>query len=107
MDEARAALLLGVPSGRAPRLPLAEALAGFELGLRQAESDMPGWRRPEVEPEWQACRGALLESARRAERLRLEEAPEGYGELAPVLDELLDPLEAFGAAARRLRALGA
>jgi hypothetical protein len=95
-----------VPSGRASRLSPAEALAGFEALLDEAARAMPSWRLPEVDAEWQACLDALVESARRAERLRLGPAPEGYEQLAPVLDEVLEPLEAFAAADNRYRSLG-
>jgi hypothetical protein len=104
--EARDGLLLGVPRGRAPLLPLAEALAAFEAGLERARAHMAGWRHPEVEAEWLACRSALAEAASGAERLRLRESPRGYEELAPLLDEVLAPLHAFDAAAERLRDLG-
>lgn len=103
--EARDGLLLGVPRGRAPLLPLAEALAAFEAGLERAQARMEGWRRPEVEAEWLACRSALAEGASGAERLRLRESPQGYEQLAPLLDEVLAPLHAFDAAAERLRDL--
>jgi hypothetical protein len=106
VEEAKETLLLGVPSGRAPRLALADALAGFEAGLADALSEMDTWRLAALEPEWQRCLEALRESAGRAERLRLEGGPEAYEELAPILDELLDPLDAFGVAARRFRDLG-
>jgi len=107
VDEAKATLLLGVPSGRVARLPLAEALAAFEEGLKRAGAAMDGWRAPEVEPEWEACRAAVDEAALRAERLRVRGGPQGYEELAAVLDELLDALEAFGSAGDRFGQLGA
>jgi hypothetical protein len=107
VEEAKATLLLGVPSGRAPRLPFAEALAGFESALGEAADLMPAWRIPEVSEPWEACFGALAEAGRRASRLRLEDSPTGYEELAPALEELLDPLDAFDAAARWFRRRGA
>jgi hypothetical protein len=103
VERARSILLLAVPSGRAPRVALAEALAGFELELATAADAMESWRGPEAEDEWQACSQALLEASRRAERLRLEGNPEGYEALAPVLEELLEPLSAFDLAARRFQ----
>jgi hypothetical protein len=105
VEDARSALLLAVPSGRAPRLPLAEALAGFESGLNEAREGLDGWRTTGVEDEWEACRVALAEAAVRAERLRLEGAPNGYEQLAPVLEDMLQPLAAFELAARRFAAL--
>jgi hypothetical protein len=107
VEEAKATLLLGIPSGRRPQLPLAEALAGFELGLREASSEMGGWRLPEVESEWVACQTAVGLTLERAERLRLEVPTDAYEELVPWLDEVLEPLEAFGRAAARFSSLRA
>ncbi len=103
VEEAKATLLLGVPSGRRPRLPMAEALAGFEQGLSAARSGMGGWRIPELEGAWNACRDALDVALGRAELLRLEASSDAYEDLIPVLDGLLDPLDAFPAAAEVLR----
>ena len=107
VDEAKATLLLGVPGGRTARIPLAEALVGFEQGLRDARAGMASWRVGAVEAEWMSCAKALDRAAERAERLRLEVPTDAYEELVSLLDELLDPLDAFGAAASRLRSLGA
>lgn len=107
VNEARDILLLGVPSGRTPLLPLAEALAGFEAGLATASDEMPEWRSADLEPEWLACRSALDRAMTAAEGLRLGASPLGYEALAPMLDEVLEPLEAFDAAAFRFRRLGA
>jgi hypothetical protein len=107
INDARDSLLLGVPSGRAPLLPLAEALAGFEAGLATASEEMPEWRTADLEPEWLACRSALDRAMTAAEGLRLGESPQGYEAMAPLLDEVLEPLDAFDAAARRFRRLGA
>jgi hypothetical protein len=110
VEEARATLMLGVPSGRSPRLPLAEALFGFERGLAEARGRMAGWRAkasagPAAEA-WAVCDRALEEAGRRAERLRVEAGPEAYEELVPLLDALLEPLGAFETAAGRLRSSG-
>jgi hypothetical protein len=107
VQEAKETLVLGVPSGRAPRLPLAEALAGFEAGIAEAHAEMGQWRIASLETEWLACSDALREAAGRADRLRRGGGPGAYEQLAPVLDELLDPLGAFAEAGRRFRQLGA
>lgn len=87
-------------------MPLADALAGFEEHLLGATRAMPAWRTAEVEEVWQLCAAGLRESSRRAEALRLGEAPSGYEQLYTVLAELMEPLEAFAAAAARFRGLG-
>jgi hypothetical protein len=107
VDEAKTTLLLGVPSGRSARIPLAEALAGFEQGLRDARAGMGSWRVDQVHAEWTACAAALDRAAEGAERLRLEVPTDAYEELVSHLDRLLDPLDAFGVAAARFRSLGA
>ena len=95
LEEAKASLLSAAPSRRGPGLPLAQALAGFEDGLRGARERMPGWRSPRTEEAWQACHQALELAARRAEHLRLEASPDGYEELYSALGDILDPLDAF------------
>lgn len=105
--EAKANLLLGVPSGRSARIALAEALAGFELGLRDAGAEMASWRVDDVAGDWADCAQALDQAAEAAERLRLEVPTDAYEELVSHLDALLDPLEAFDRAAARFRVLGA
>ena len=103
--DAKDTLLLGVPSGRPPRLAFAEALAGFEEALRQARAEMNDWRIEAVESEWAACLTGMERALDQAERLRLEVPTDAYEELVPWLDELLGPLDAFAAAEERFRAL--
>jgi hypothetical protein len=103
VEEARATLLLGVPSGRGARVPMAQALAGFEGELGAARTNMDGWRLPAVEAAWQVCTVALEASAQRAERLRLQGPTEAYEHLVPLLDELLEPLDAFAEEAEAVR----
>ena len=69
VEGAKASLVSAVRSGRSPGAPLAEALAGFELGLADASASMDAWRVPEVEETWTACPG-LDEARARAEALR-------------------------------------
>lgn len=105
VDRARDHLLLGIPIQRRARLPLAEALAGFEHELASAASAMGGWRVEATEAEWTECADALRAARAGAERLRLGEAGEAYEELVPVIEAILEPLEAFDRAAPRIRAL--
>jgi hypothetical protein len=86
---------------------LAQALAEFEWGLVEAGRALPSWRIPEVEEDWLACSGALRESLSRAEALRLGEDPRGYEQLYTMLQDLMEPLDAFAAALDRFRELGA
>lgn len=106
LERAKAALPDAVPTTRLPGRPLAEVLLEFEEGLREASERMQAWRAPEVEAEWRACSGALVEAGGLAERLRVE-APDlgGFEGLIGVLGDLLAPLETFESAAERFRSL--
>jgi hypothetical protein len=106
VEEAKAALAAAAPARRTPGVPLAEAVAGFEWGLRRATEGMPSWRLPEVEEAWSTCVAALKESILRAQRFRMEDAPEGYERIYLALGELMDPLGAFQDALRRFEAHG-
>jgi len=105
VDRARDHLLLGIPVQRRARLPLAEALAGFEGELAEAASAMERWHVEATEAEWTECDEALRTACGGAERLRLGQAGEAYEELVPVIEAILEPLEAFDRAAARIAAL--
>jgi hypothetical protein len=106
VERAKAALMDSVPTTRLPGRPLAETLLEFEEALRAADALMAGWRIRAVESEWETAREGLTRALAMAERLRLE-APEpgGFAGLIGTIQDLLDPLEAFGSAAGRFRAL--
>jgi hypothetical protein len=108
LEPAKSALTEVMPSTRAPGRPLADALVAFEEGMEQVVALMPGWRAPDVEPEWSACDIGAADALERARRLR-EDAPEvgGFEGLIWTVEELLGPLEVFGTAAERFRRLGA
>lgn len=107
LEAARDALLAAVPGGRGSLVPLAEALAAFEAGVAGVRESLERWRAPEVLSEWEGCRAALEEAARRAEALRLgAEGSENYEEVYGPLGDLLEPLSAFDEAARAFRRLG-
>ena len=106
VEDAKSALVATVRTGRVEGVPLAEGLAAFEALLREAADTMPAWRSPATDAVWATCDEAVAESLRRAERLRLEGSPRVYEELIAEVDDLLEPLDAFAAAAAALRALG-
>jgi hypothetical protein len=95
-----------VPSTRSAGTPLAEGILELEGRLSTAETLMPAWRHPVLEQEWRACDEGIRESLDRARRLR-EDPPElaGFEGLIWAVDQLLEPLEAFEAAAERFRTL--
>ena len=106
VEEAKRRLAGAAPGGRSAGTPLAEALSGFEVGLRAAAGAMADWRVAELDDAWAACSAGLDESLRRAERLRLGEAPDGYEQLYGSLADLMDPLESFALALQRFRSVG-
>ena len=85
IERAKADLVAAVPSPRGvPGRPLADALAAFEDGLREAVA------RPDVSERW---RTGIDESLRRAERLRLEAPVLDYEGLVTALADLIEPLD--------------
>ena len=95
-----------VPSTRSAGTPLAEGILELERRLATAQTFMPAWRHPELESEWRACDAGIRDSLERARLLR-EDPPElaGFEGLIWAVDHLLEPLEAFEAAAERFRTL--
>jgi hypothetical protein len=106
IEAAKSALTGTVPTTRAAGTPLAEGIHELEQRLAAGQKLMPAWRHPALEDEWRACVDGLRESLDRARRLR-EDPPElaGFEGLIWAIDRLLEPLEAFEAAAERFRTL--
>jgi hypothetical protein len=103
VDRGKDALTSAVPGPRSPGRAVAESLLEFEGALKEARSLMVGWKAPASETAWRACCEALHESARRAERLRLEAPALDFEGLVLMLKDLIAPLDAFEDAARLLR----
>jgi hypothetical protein len=106
IEAAKRAMTGTVPSTRSAGTPLAEGILQLEDRLTNAQTLMPAWRHPVLEQEWRACDEGIRESLDRARRLR-EDPPElaGFEGLIWAVDQLLEPLEAFEAAAERFRTL--
>ncbi|HUF59392.1 MAG TPA: hypothetical protein VMR89_07935 [Actinomycetota bacterium] len=106
VEAAKDAMTGTVPSTRSAGTPLAEGILELEQRLAAAHGQMPAWRHPDLEDEWLACDAGIRESLDRARRLR-EDPPElgGFEGLIWAVDQLLEPLEAFEAAAERFRTL--
>lgn len=105
VERAREAMMAAVPVGRvAPATP-AESLFAFDTELRAARDGMDAWRVPEIETEWTSCDAAIGEALVLAEAFRSGSPDLGFESLVGTIGDLLAPLEAFGAAADRFRAL--
>jgi hypothetical protein len=106
IELAKRALTGVMPTTRLPGTPLAEGVLELEQRLTRALELMPAWRHPDLEAEWLACDAGIRESLERARELR-EDAPElgGFEGLMWAVDRLLEPLEAFEAAAERFRTI--
>jgi hypothetical protein len=106
IEPAKAALADVLPSTRMPGRPLSDALLAFERGMSEARMGMQGWRRPEVEAEWQDCLRGVDEALSKARHLRQRApAPPGFEALLATVQSLLDPLDPFHDAARRFSSL--
>ena len=106
VDAAKRAMTGTVPSTRSAGTPLAEGILELEQRLTAANELMPMWRHEALEAEWRACDDGIREALDRARRVR-EDPPElaGFEGLIWAVDRLLEPLEAFEAAADRFRTL--
>lgn len=95
VEDAKRELVTAVPSPRGvPGRHLAEALALFEDGLREATALIreagPSTSGRDV------LLSAIEESLGRAERLRLEAPALDYETLVGILADLMEPLDVFG-----------
>ena len=106
IEPAKAAVADVLPGSRLPGRPLRDALAEFGAGIACAQARMDGWRRPEVEAEWQACTDALMLATERAAAIAgHEDDPEGFERLLWTVQGLIEALDPFVDAAERFRSL--
>jgi len=106
IEPAKAAVADVLPGTRLPGRPLNDAVAEYRAGIDRARTGMGAWRRPEVEAEWQACAAGLETAADRASALTgHEDDPVGFEGLLWTVQELIEPLDPFVAAAERFRDL--
>ena len=106
IEPSKAAVADVLPGTRLPGRPLNDALVEYREGIERAQAAMGGWRRPEVEAEWQACAAGLDMAADRAARLvRHQDDPAGFEGLLGTVQALIEPLDPFVAAAERFRSL--
>jgi hypothetical protein len=105
VESAKQVAVDSLPRARAPGTPLGEALLEFEQWLLEADRGMPGWRRPELDTEWDRCRSGLEQALAEGLRLRLEAPEMGFDRLAFTIQDLIAPLEPFEVAAERFRSL--
>jgi hypothetical protein len=106
IEPAKAAVADVLPGTRLPGRPLNDALVEYRAGIEGAGISMAGWRRPEVEGEWQACAAGLqIAEARATALLGHEHDPQGFEALLGTVQGLIEPLDPFVAAAERFRSL--
>ena len=106
IEPAKAAVAEVLPGTRLPGRPLNDALAEYRAGIERARAGMDGWRRPEVEAEWQACAAALdLAVARSRALASQKDDPDGFEGLLWTVQGLIEALDPFVAAAERFRSL--
>lgn len=106
VEAARRALLGCLPVGRVDPAPVSVGLDLLGDELAEVRRQMEGWRTPEVDEAWQACRAAIDEATAALPAAHAVAA--GSGELEELLGavgDVVEPLEAWAAAERRWRAL--
>ena len=106
VEAGKAALVAAVPTARVEGRPLADALSGFERELRAARERMEGWRRADHEALWRACRDGIDDALRLAERARLEAPSLDFEALVDLIGRMMEPLDPFAEAERRLKLPG-
>ena len=106
IEPAKAGLADVLPGTRLPGRPLTDAVGEYRERLGRASVAMPAWRCPELDTEWVACADGLSTALEMADRLlALPVEPEGFEGLLGTVEQLLDPLDPFVAAAEGFRSL--
>ena len=106
IEPGKAGLADVLPGTRLPGRPLRDAVTEFRDHLIRAQDLMRAWRCPELEDEWRACDQGVQQAIQRAGRLlELPEDPVGFEGLLGTVEQLMDPLDPFVAAAERFRKL--
>jgi hypothetical protein len=104
--QARRALLACLPVGRVAPAPVAVGLDLLRDELSGVAAELDAWNVGEVAPAWKACRDAVIESL--AAVPRAHEVSASTTELEDLLgavSDVVEPLDAWGAAERAWRAL--
>jgi hypothetical protein len=106
IEPAKAAVADVLPGTRLPGRPLNDALAEYRAGIDRARVGMAAWRCPQLEAEWEACATGLeTASSRAAALVGHEDDPVGFEGLLGTVQDLIEPLDPFVAAADRFRSL--
>ena len=106
IEPAKAGVADVLPGTRLPGRPLRDAVAEYVERLGRAVAAMPAWRCPPLETEWVACDDGLVLALERGHRLlSMDQDPVGFEALLGTVEQLMDPLDPFVAAAERFRSL--
>jgi hypothetical protein len=106
VEAARSALLRCLPVGRVDPAPIPVGLDLVGDELREVAADLGAWRVPEVERDWQAVAEAVAEAqAAIPEAHRVAGTTRELEELLEAIGEVVAPLDAWGTAEQRWRAL--
>ena len=106
VEAGKGALVAAVPTARVEGRPLADALSEFEREVRAARGRMEGWRRADHESLWRACRDGIDDALRLAEAARFEAPSLDFEGLVDLIGRLIEPLDPFAEAERRLKLPG-
>jgi hypothetical protein len=106
VEQARRALLGCLPVGRVDPAPVPVGLDLLRDELQAVTADLDAWRVDEVADAWAACRDAVEESLQAIPRAHHVAATSGeLEELLGAVADVVEPLDAWGAAERRFLAL--
>jgi hypothetical protein len=106
VEPAKAGVADVLPGTRLPGRPLNDAVAEYRDRLDRAAELMPAWRCEPLDPQWRACVEGVARALERADRLlAMDDDPAGFEGLLGTVEQLLDPLDPFAAAAERFRSL--
>lgn len=102
VEQARQALLRCLPVGRVEPAPIGLGLDLLRDELRAVREDMPAWRVPVSEADWQACREAIDEALTHIEPAREVSLSTGeLEELLGAITDVVEPLDAWATAERQ------
>lgn len=101
VEQARQALLRCLPVGRVEPAPIGLGLDLLRDELHAVAAEMPQWRVPAAEADWQACADAVDEALAQIEPARDVSLSTGeLEELLTAVTDVVEPLDAWATAER-------
>jgi hypothetical protein len=106
VESARQALLGCLPVGRVDPAPVPVGLDLLRDELRAVRAELDTWKVPEVAEAWDTCRDAVAQALAAVPAAHAVATASGeLEELLGAVGDVIEPLDAWGAAERRWLAL--